>query len=70
MTRRAKPKLRAPIGRVHVPDEDPAAPGCCICHRPLNAATDRHVASVAELPTPDPDQAALTARMLGENRED
>jgi hypothetical protein len=71
MTPRAKPRLRAPVGRVHVPAEDPNVPGCCItCHRPLDATTDRHVAA-ADLPTPDPETRALTARITGDrDRED
>lgn len=60
---------RRPTGRgtVHIPHEDPDAPGCCIhCRRPLDAKTDRHVADVADLPAPDPDSAAAERRRIGE----
>lgn len=66
MTRR-QPRIRAPVGPVHVPVEDPDAPGCCLtCHRPMDASTDRHI-TPDQLPA-SPDRAA-ELRRTGE-RED
>lgn len=70
MTRRAKPRVRAPVGERHVPVEHRDEPGCCAtCRRPLNAATDRHIPA-ADLPTPDPDVREVTARITGDRDED
>lgn len=63
-----KPPPVKPTWRPHLLAEDPDTPGVCsTCHFP--AANGAHV-DPADLPAPDPDQAALTARILGESQED
>jgi hypothetical protein len=60
------PYRRRPADVVHVPHEDPDAPGCCItCRRPVDAATDRHVPDVSHLPAAPVDSRQLAA---GERR--
>jgi hypothetical protein len=63
VNRQAKAKHRH--GPIHIAQEDPEAPGCCVtCRRPMSAANDRHV---DQLPEVDPDITAAEARRLGEH---
>jgi len=63
-TRGRQPTAR---GRPHLPQEDPDAPGCCrICHRPMTAASDRHV---DQLPPTSPDVTAEERRRYAEGDE-
>jgi hypothetical protein len=52
-----------PRGKAHVPVEDPDAPRCCTCRRPLGTPNDMHV---DHLPDVDPAIAREEARRLGE----